>query len=96
MRAATKMKMSGSEKIANRNTFNISSIKRVTREFLEVSRYVVVVQNNFKEVYKKVCCTCKVVVVVVVLLIRPIDVFGYFCCRRRLALYNFLFCLSKL
>ena len=46
-------------------------------------------QNNFKEVYKKVCCTCKVVVVVVVvvvLLIRPIDVFGYFCCRRRLAL----------
>ena len=39
MLAATKMKMSGSEKIANRNTFNISSIKRVTREFLEVSRF---------------------------------------------------------
>ena len=32
------MKMSGSEKIRNRNAYNISSIKRVTREFLEVSR----------------------------------------------------------
>ena len=40
MLAATEIKMShgGSEKIANSNTFNISSIKRVTREFLEVSR----------------------------------------------------------
>ena len=38
MRAATKVKMSGSEKKVNRNTYNISSIKRVTRNFLEVSR----------------------------------------------------------
>ena len=32
------MKMSASEKKANRDTYDISSIKRVTREFLEVSR----------------------------------------------------------
>ena len=30
--------MSGSEKKVNRSTYNISSIKRVTRKFLEVSR----------------------------------------------------------
>ena len=40
--AATKVKMSGSVKKANRrNTYHISSIKRVTRMF-----HVVVVQNN--------------------------------------------------
>ena len=37
MLAATKVKMSGSEKKVNRTTYNISSIKRVTRKFLEVS-----------------------------------------------------------
>ena len=40
MLAATKVKMSGSEKKkVNRNTYNISSIKPFTRTFLEVSRY---------------------------------------------------------
>ena len=39
--AATKVKMSGSVKKANRNTYHISSIKRVARMF-----HVVVVQNN--------------------------------------------------
>ena len=38
MLAATKVEMSGSEKKVNRNTYNTSSIKRVTRKFLEVSR----------------------------------------------------------
>ena len=38
MLAATKLKMNGSEKKVNRTTYNISSIKRVTRKFLEVSR----------------------------------------------------------
>ena len=33
--------------------------------------HVVVVQNNDKEMYKKVCCTCKVTF----LLIRPVVVF---------------------
>ena len=50
------MKMSGNEEKVNRNTYNISCIKRVTRKF-----HVKVVQNNGKEMYKKVCCTCKVV-----------------------------------
>ena len=48
--------MSGSEKKGNRNAYDIPSIKRVTRKFL-----VVVLQNNGKEMYKKVCCACKVV-----------------------------------
>ena len=34
-----KVKMSGSEKKVNENTYDISSIKRVTMKFLEVSRY---------------------------------------------------------
>ena len=36
--AATKVKMSGSEKKNEQNTYDSSSIKRVTRKFLEVSR----------------------------------------------------------
>ena len=56
MLAATKVKMSGSEKKSDQTTYNFYSIKRVTRKF-----HVVVVQNNAKETYKKVCCTCKVV-----------------------------------
>ena len=36
--AAIKVKMSGSEKKVNKNTYDISSIKRVTRKFLEASR----------------------------------------------------------
>ena len=38
MLAATRVKMSHSEKSVNKNTSYISSIKRVTRKFLEVSR----------------------------------------------------------
>ena len=39
MLEATKVKMCGSEKKkVSRNTYNISSIKRVTKKFLEVSR----------------------------------------------------------
>ena len=37
MLVATKVTMSGSGKKVNKNTYNISSIKRVTRTFLEVS-----------------------------------------------------------
>ena len=37
MLAATRVKIGGSEKIVNRKTYNISSIKRITRKFLEVS-----------------------------------------------------------
>ena len=38
MLAATRVKMSDSEKRVNKNTSDIPSIKRVTRKFLEVSR----------------------------------------------------------
>ena len=37
----------------NKKTYDISSIKRVTRKFLEVSPCTEVVQNNGKEMYKK-------------------------------------------
>ena len=47
MLGATRVKMSDSEKKV-KNTYDISSIKRVTRKF-----HVVVVQNNGKEMYKK-------------------------------------------
>ena len=57
----------------NENTYDISSKKSVTKKFLEVF-HVVVVQNNGKEMYKKVCCTCKVAF----LLIRPTVVFSPF------------------
>ena len=63
MLAATKVKMSGSKKKKkkkkkmSKNTYDISSIKRISRKF-----QVVVVQNNGKEMYKKVCCTCKIAV----------------------------------
>ena len=38
MLAATRVTMSDSEKKVNKNTSDISSIERVTRKFLEVSR----------------------------------------------------------
>ena len=37
----------------NKNTYDISSIKRVARNFLEFSLHIVVVQNNGKGIYKK-------------------------------------------
>ena len=51
-----KVKMSVSEKNVNENKYDISFQKRVTKTFLEV----VVVQNNGKKMYKKVCYTSKV------------------------------------
>ena len=47
---------SSEKKKVNRNT-NIFSTKRVNRKIKEVSRFSV--QNNDKEIYKKVCCTRK-------------------------------------
>ena len=41
MLAATKVKMSGSEKKLNRNTYDIFPLNCVTREFLEVHGVVV-------------------------------------------------------
>ena len=59
------------EKKVNKNTYDISSIKRVTRKFLEVSHFSRAKQRQ-KNVQKEVCCTWKVAF----LLIRPI----VFCC----------------
>ena len=50
-----KVKMSGSEKKVNENTCDISSIKRVTKKFLEVSRCSRVKQRQ-RNVQKK-CAT---------------------------------------
>ena len=66
-----KMKMSSSEKKSEREHVRHSSIKCVTKIRSFWKFHVVVVQNNGKEMYKKVCCTCKVAF----LLIRLIVVF---------------------
>ena len=59
-----KVKVSGREKKVNRNTYNISSIKRVTGKFLKVSRCIRSKQRQRnvlkKGRKKKVCCTCRV------------------------------------
>ena len=90
MLAVTRVKMSDSEKRVNKNTSDIPSIKRATRKFLEVSRNSRAKQQQRN--VKKVCCTCKVAF----LLIRPIVSLYRSRCLRRLALYDFIFCLSKL
>ena len=54
-----KVKMSGSEKKVNENTYDISAIKRVTKKFLEVSRCSRR-KTTAKKCTKKVFCTCKV------------------------------------
>ena len=51
--AATSVKISESEKKVNKNTSDISSIKRVTWKFLEVSRCSPRRANNGKEMYKR-------------------------------------------
>ena len=56
-----KVKISGSEKKVNENTYEISSIKLVTKKFLEVSRCSSAKKKKTaKKSTKKVCCTCKV------------------------------------
>ena len=84
IRAAMKVKMRGSEKRkVNKNTYDISSIKRVTRKFLEVSRCGRARQWQ-KKCSKKVYCTCKVAF----LLIRPI-VFSPFSLPSPLSITRF-------
>ena len=61
--------MSGSEKKRNENTYDISSIKRATKKFLEVSRC-----SRAKEMYKKKCAARAKLLV---LLIRSIVVFHH-------------------
>ena len=62
-------------KNVSNNRYDISSIKRVTRTFLKVSRCGrAKIEQRLRNVPKKVCCVCKVVF----LLIRPIVVFSPF------------------
>ena len=63
--------------------YNIFSIKHLTSKF-----HVVVVLNNGKEMYKKVCCTYK--------WMQRIAFLAFFRCRRCLALNDFILFLSKL
>ena len=82
--AATKVKMRGGGKtVNNNNTYDISSIKRVNRKFLEVSRCRRAKrrQNN---VQKECVASAK-------LLIRPIVVFHRCRCLRLSALHDFIY-----
>ena len=65
-----KVKMSGSEKKVNENTYDISSIKPVTKKFLEVSRC-----NRAKQRQRNVQKKCAARAKFLFLLIRPIAVF---------------------
>ena len=65
-----KVKMSGSEKKVNENTYDISSIKRVTKKFLEVSRCSRAQQRQ-RNVHKKCAARAKCLF----LLIIPFVVF---------------------
>ena len=58
-------------KKSERDTYDISSKKLVTKKFLDVSRCSRAKQHQRNVQKKKVCCTCKVAF----LLIRPIVVF---------------------
>ena len=84
MLVATRVKMSDSGKKVDKNTYNISSIKRVARKFLEVSRCSRAKQQA-KKYTKKVCCTCKVAF----LLIRHIVVFSPFSLPSPLSISRF-------
>ena len=87
-----KVKMSGSEKKVNENTYDISSIKRVTKKFLQVSRCSRAKQRQ-RNVQKKGAVRAKLLF----LLIRPIVIFHRSpALPSRLALHDFIFCLNKL
>ena len=83
--------MSGSEKKRTRtkvkkhsgSIYDISYVRCVNKMF-----HVVVMQNNDKEMHKKVCWTCKVV------FFFSLDLLIFFCrsrSRRHLALHDFIF-----
>ena len=80
------------KKEVNENTYDISSIKRVTKMFLEVSRCSRAKQRQ-RNVQKKCAAREKLLF----LLIRPIVVFHRSpALPSPLALHDFIFCLNKL
>ena len=80
------------KKKVNKKTYDISSVKRVTRKFLEVSRCSRAKQRQ-RNVQKKYPTCAK-------LLFYLLDLLLFFhrsrCLRGRLALPDFIVCLSKL
>ena len=72
MLVVTTVKMSNRKKKVGKNTYVISSMKRVTRKFLEVLRFSRAKQ--WQKNVQKIGCTFKVAF----LLIRPIAVFSLF------------------
>ena len=87
-----KVKMGGSEKKVNENTYNISSPKRVTKKFREVSCCSRAKQRQ-RNVQKKCAAHVK-------LLFCSVDLLLFFTvlrrCPRPFALHDFIFCLDKL
>ena len=80
-----KVKMGRSEKKVNENTYDISSIKRVTKKFLEVSRYSRAKQRQ-RNVQKSVlhvqsCLFCKLDLLLFFTILRR--------CLHRLTLQDF-------
>ena len=82
--------MCRSEKKVNEYTYEITSIECVTGKFLKFSRCSRAKQRHRN--VQKICYKYKVAF----LLITPIVVFHRSRCLRRLALHDFIFCLSKL
>ena len=93
MLMATKVKMSGSAKKVNRDTYNISSIKHVTRKFLEVSCCSRAKQQQ-RHVQKRVLHMQSYFFCYLNLLLLFFTVHVVF--TVPLALHDFIFCLSKL
>ena len=87
MLAAARVKMSDEEKKVIKNTYDISSIKRVIRKFLKVSRCSRAKQQQ-RNVQKKCAARTK-------LLFCLLDLLLFFTVRR-LALHDFILCLNKL
>ena len=87
-----KVKMSGSEKKVNEKTYDISSIKRVTKKFLEVSRC-----SRAKQRQRNVQKKCAARSAKLLLLIRPIVVFTVFrlCMPSPLSIARFYILLEQ-
>ena len=67
-----KVKENGNEKRVKENTYDISSIKRVTKKFLEVSR-----SSSAKQQQRNVQKRCAARAKLLFMLIRPIVVFHH-------------------
>ena len=90
MLAATIVRMSSSEKKSEQE-----HIKRLTRKFLEVSRCSRAEQQQ-RNVLKMCAARAKLLLLCFLSLIRLTNFFDCFRWRRRLALHDFIFSLSKL